>query len=117
MASSTDMPDRHYLEKRSPTQIGEILKGVVRGRRLHLRSRYAELFETWNEVVGQEAKEHTRVQGFQAGVLHVRVDAAPWLHELECFQKSKLIMALQQRVEAVYVRDIKFSLGNLSESE
>jgi hypothetical protein len=65
----------------------------------------------WQEAVGAEARDLTRVTDFRNGVLEVTVSSAALYQELVSFRKPGLLAELARRVQGVAVRDVRFRQG------
>jgi len=90
--------------------IGKILTEVIARRGL-ARLRQRQLWEqVWQEVVGPEVSEQTRIGSYRRGVLEILVNNSSLLQELAAFRKETLIEELRKRLSATAIRDVKFRL-------
>ncbi len=90
----------------------DILARYVDSAGLSKRSRYGELLTSWRAVLGPVA-DHTRLESVQKNVATFVVDSAPLLAELNNFRKLELLSHLQTEVHSVFIRDIRFRIGQV----
>jgi hypothetical protein len=65
---------------------------------LHKRVRQlGELARVWDDVVPEEFRDHTALEGFSRGTLTVLVDSAPHRYQLETLLRAGLLKLLTQR--------------------
>src|SRR6476619_2294027 len=72
--------------------------------RLHLEM-------AWRGIAGDEVARHTRLGALRRGVLEILVSESVLLHELSQFRKRALLHAMQERVGATRVLELRFRLG------
>lgn len=69
--------------KRSdPVPLGEALDGVIRDRGWSTEISVHSLLGRWASLVGPAVAEHSRPEGFAAGVVTVRTDSTAWASQL-----------------------------------
>ncbi len=97
--------------RKKAEQLTEILGRIV--PRLKPRHHRAQerLWKAWKLVVGEEKAEHTRVTGLRRGCLHVEVESSALLQELTAMDKADLKAAMQEKVEGLFLVDIKLKLA------
>jgi len=62
----------------------------------------------WEDTVGMEIAEKTRVVDLRGGTLVVEVDSAPLLGELSAYYREEIIQSLRQGDDFPNLRDIRF---------
>ena len=102
-------------------------KGVIRGRTIAVGSVMQEvlhsfegeasvagemIFNVWEEAVGSKISKHAQPQSFKGKVLHVSVDSSAWLFKLARFHGEEIKAAINQRLGAEAIEEIKFRLGS-----
>lgn len=89
----------------------EALGEVITGLKPRRTREQQKLFAAWQEIIGEEQAGHTRIKMLKRGQLHIEVDSAPLLHHLTARNKQELVKWLQQKVENVYISEIKLKLA------
>lgn len=90
--------------------LGEILKRILRRKRLHQKGKYGALSVAWEELVGEGVASRTRIGAFDEGELVVEVDSAALLHELNSFMKDQLLAGLRATDGGRDVAGLRFRL-------
>ena len=98
--------------RREPVRLGPVLRRFISAAGLDKPSALAELRVIWDELVGEELADHSRVEGLSRGVLRVEVDSAAHLAELKVLQQSGFIESLRRQFDARPIRSIRLKLGN-----
>lgn len=93
-----------------PKSLKEALGEVVTGLKPQRTRVQQRLYVAWQELVGEEQAGHTRIKMLKRGQLHIEVDSAPLLHHLTARNKEELVKGLQEKVENVYISEIKLKL-------
>ena len=106
------MSDRLARRGGDPAPVADVLARYLRSSGLNQKLRSPEIYQCWPEVAGPEAREHSRVVGFNNCILYVEVDSAPWLQLLAAFRKQELLRGLQDTLLTARVKDIKFRIGS-----
>ena len=117
------MPGREWRSqpntrpKRGVEPLGDVVGRFVRhvsGKRV----READQVEAaWRELVTDRVWSHSRPVGVRRGVLTIEVDNSVLLQELAAFQKELLVRGLRDRVQRVYIEDLRFRLGRARSSD
>jgi predicted nucleic acid-binding Zn ribbon protein len=94
-----------------PEALGTGLKRELKRSGLSWMMKHRELLLVWNEVIGPELGEKTRVTRWRDGVLTVEVDSAPLLQELDGFYKESLLESLRAAAPDLAWRDLRFRLA------
>jgi len=74
----------------------------------HLR--VFEVWNFWNEIVGEALARRAQPSGYRNGVLFITVAAHAWMQELQ-FMKRPLCERLNARLGSELIRDIDFVCG------
>lgn len=93
-----------------PRAVKEILPEVVLGLRPPRERALEKLQIAWREVAGAKEAGQSRVKQLKRGILLIEVDSAPMMHHLSGKDKEGLIKGLRERVERVYIKDIRTCL-------
>ena len=100
------MTDRQQRGSRVRGVLEDVLKRIDPDHRL----KAFEVWNFWNEIVGETVARRAQPSGFRNGVLFVTVSAHTWLQELQ-FMKHDLLERLNNRLGGPMVRDIYFVSG------
>jgi predicted nucleic acid-binding Zn ribbon protein len=89
----------------------ELLPKLMQQLGLSERLRENEVFEAWQQIVGDFIATHSAPVSLRDGVLFVRV-LQPALHyQFETISKPEILRKLKQRFSAKTIRDLRFRLG------
>ena len=99
-------------KKDSMTSLKDILHGLLSGSNLKFNPADAEIWEVWDEVVGQAIAEHAQPSNITKKKLRVHVAEPIWLQELE-FVADTIREKLNDRLGRTAVEKIIFRLGSL----
>jgi predicted nucleic acid-binding Zn ribbon protein len=72
----------------------------------------AKVRRAWLAAAGPEIAKKTRVETFERGVLTVAVASAAVKHHLSTFMAEQLLDDLQEHLDQVVVRRLKFKVGD-----
>ena len=100
-------PDK---ENRSFVHIGDVLRKMLKNRRLETDTSLIQVWDVWEEAVGEVIAENTRPAAFKGNLLIVNATSSSWLQQLR-FLKPEIIQKLNHFLGNVPVRDIKFKVG------
>jgi hypothetical protein len=78
--------------------------------------KHKDIVTIWNETVGEEIKEKTRIKGFRNGVLQIDVFSPVLKSELEQFYKDSLVDSIKQSNPETKIRKLKFFLAEKKEN-
>lgn len=98
------------MRHQTPSNVGETLRRVLQRIDPDKRLQAFDIWNFWDEEVGDAIARHAQPAGFRAGVLSVRVDGAAWMQELQ-FLKEGLRERLNRRLGDPLIRDIYFVSG------
>ena len=99
-------------KKESFTSIKDILKGILAGSNLKFNPADAEIWEIWDEVVGQAIAEQAQPSNITQKKLWVRVAEPIWLQELE-FVADTIKEKLNDKLGRKAIEKVIFRLGSL----
>lgn len=68
--------------KGDPTPLGEALDGLIKAQGWSTEVSVHSLLARWEQLVGRAVAEHSRPEGFAAGVVTVRTDSTAWASQL-----------------------------------
>jgi predicted nucleic acid-binding Zn ribbon protein len=97
--------------------LGDVLKKIMKRMRRVDRGKFSGLQRSWNELVGEQIGERTRVAGFREGELTIEVESSVLMHELNSFMKHELLAALQQTDKGRDVARLRFRLGPVNKQK
>ncbi len=64
----------------------------------------------WFEIVGDQAKQHTKPASLRKGVLTVLVDSSTWMHRM-ALEKRKVLKQLKSNFGKDKISGINFKIG------
>ena len=99
-------------KKDTMTPLKDILNGLLSGANLPFNPADAEIWDIWEEVVGQTIAEHARPSNIREKKLRVHVSEPIWLQELE-FVAETIKEKLNRKLGRNAVEKIIFRLGSL----
>lgn len=88
--------------------LADVLKRIDPEERLHA----FEVWNFWNDAVGNALARRAQPSGYRNGVLFVTVAAHAWMQELQ-FMKETLRERLNARLGSEMIRDISFVSGSV----
>ncbi len=96
--------------------LGVVLGGLAGSIWFKQQKHLGRIVLALRDTLPQGLLDHLAVDGFRRNTLHIRVDSAAHRYELEAV-KEQLLAELNVQVSGVFIRDIRFTLGQLEESE
>ena len=99
-------------KKDSMTSLKDILDGILSGAKLPFNPADAEIWNVWEEVVGQAIAGHARPSNIRKKILRVHVSESIWLQELE-FVAETIKEKLNKKLGRNAVEKIIFRLDSL----
>ncbi len=100
-----------------PEPIKEIIARLFISRGWGRRQGNLQLEQAWEESIGPDHAQKTRIVGFRRGILEVEVANSILLQELVHFHKRKLLEQLRQRLPGKQLKDLRFRTGGWKSSE
>lgn len=95
----------HFFEP-----VRQILERVLGNGPLAKKRALVEVWTAWPEAVGPRVSAHTTPMRLDRGVLTVRVDSAPWHHQLQ-FLEAEILSALQTSLPQRHIKSLRFLIG------
>lgn len=96
-------------KKREITDIRSLLSTIVKDKNWQQRLKMFDLFEFWNEAVGESVAGQARPYVIRGTVLWVNVTDSVWMQQLQ-LQKNDLINVINSRLADEKITDIRFRL-------
>jgi len=90
--------------------IGSVLRDVLKRLDPSEQLRAFEVWNFWNDVVGDALSRRAQPSSYRNGVLTVTVAAHAWMQELQ-FMKDSLRQRLNERLGGELIRDVCFVSG------
>ena len=97
---------------REPQRVGSILERALKKMSLDGKLKEQEIWNVWNRVTGEHVARHAQPDFMRNGILFVRVSTSSWMHQLS-YMSQGIMEALNQRLGAPIVREIRFKLGDI----
>lgn len=94
-------------------KLGNVLQGILKKHNIVIDSEEQRLLEIWHKAVGTQISAHTRPDKLKRNTLFVKVSSSAWLHQLHIL-KSEIIKIINRLVEKELIRDIHFTIGEVS---
>lgn len=92
--------------------LGIVLGGLVGSIWFKQQKHLGRVVQALREVLPTELADHIAIEGLRRNTLHLRVDSAAHRYELEMI-KETLLESLNEQVNGLFIRDIRFTLGAL----
>ena len=110
MARFKQKRQRKRDAKLGPSAAAEALAGVLNRYGAAREIREHRILIHWQKIVGPRVAAHTTPDALNKGVLWVRVDSSPWMHQLS-FLKADILAKANELCGEELVSDIRFHLG------
>jgi predicted nucleic acid-binding Zn ribbon protein len=107
-------PTRKKMAK--PDLLGNVLEGVLKASNMKTDLSLHKLWRQWAELVGPTIADNARPAAIKGKLLLVNVSSAPWMQQLQ-FLKNELIEKLNTALGKNAVRDIRFQIGPVQNTE
>ena len=104
------MSSRSRRGRGFPTKLAGILGSVLETRHLKKRIEDCEVFEIWDDVVGENISIRTAPLAFRKGCLKITVSDHGWLQQLQ-FMKEEIKEKLNKKLGRDLVESIYFQIG------
>ena len=85
-----------------------LLKSIRTGSDAQL----VEVWELWDDVVGETIAKNARPAAFKGKLLLVEVSSSTWMHQLQ-FLKADIIEKINDAFGKEMVDEIKFKIGSM----
>ena len=90
--------------------LGDILPNVMKTFRHSPDEQLLQVFEIWNQIVGESVSQNAQPSAFKGRLLLVEVNSSVWMHQLQ-FLKEDIIRKINETMGEEVVEDIKFKIG------
>jgi predicted nucleic acid-binding Zn ribbon protein len=97
-------------QNRDIAHIGDILSGVLKTCRRDCDADLSQVWDLWDDAVGDAIAKNARPEAFKGKLLLVRVNSSPWMHHLQ-FLRKDIIKKINAALGKELVQDIKFKIG------
>ena len=87
---------------RRPDKLGEAIVSYLGGKHRKLEAN-ASVVDVWLEILPERFYDHCELTGMERGVLHLKADSGPYMHELQV-SSGMLLEQLQQRCPRAGIR-------------
>ena len=92
--------------------IGSIIPGLLRNCRRQPDAGLTQIWDLWENIVGEMLAENARPAAFKGKLVLVHVESSVWIHHLQ-FLKPDLIQKINAALGKPMVEDIRFKVGPL----
>lgn len=93
--------------------IGNIINSVLKTCRSDCHEELSEVWNLWDNAVGDVIAQNARPKAFKGSLLLVHVNSTPWMHQLQ-FLKKDIIKKINTALGKDLVKDIIFKIGPVS---
>ena len=103
------------MERKNQTKfvhIGSVLGEVLKKCRRETDVALVQVWQIWDEMVGNVIAQNARPAAFKGRLLLVHVSSSTWTHQLQ-FLKKEIIAKLNQALGQHLIEDLKFKIGPL----
>ena len=101
---------RSRRRRSQPTQVGEMVGGVLGDLGLEGAARAFQIAERWEEALGPEIARHSQPVALRDGTLEVWVTSSVWCQQLQ-LQTPELLAALSAVLSDAAPTALRFRLG------
>lgn len=92
--------------------VGSVIDKLLRSGIRRQDTPLLQVWELWEQAVGQIIAENARPAAIKGNILLVHVNSSPWLHQLS-FLKKDILVRINRELGRDLVGDIKFKIGPL----
>jgi predicted nucleic acid-binding Zn ribbon protein len=92
---------------KSPQPLETVLDSLIQNLGLGNKIQQYQIFELWNDIVGEQVARVTSVERIDNGVVTIKVAAAPWRTEL-VFRKQEILEKIHHAMNSTLITDIRF---------
>jgi predicted nucleic acid-binding Zn ribbon protein len=103
---------RKGRRKSQPTQVKNLVLGVLGDLGLAAAARSYRVGERWEEAVGPQIARHCRPVALRSGVLEALVDSSVWCQELQ-LQAPQILASLREVLGDEAPTGVRFRVGTL----
>ncbi len=98
--------------RRNPQRVGAILQKTLREMSLDRKLKEHEIWNVWNNVVGEHVSRHAQPDFMKNKILFVKVSSSPWMQQLH-YMGMGIVEALNKRLGTHIIEEIRFKLGEV----
>jgi len=103
----------HQRQKqKEPVSLSTVLPDIVKSIRSGSDAQLLQVWELWDDVVGETISKNARPAACKGKLLLVEVSSSTWMHQLQ-FLKSDIIAKINLAFGHEAVEEIKFKIGTL----
>jgi len=102
-------PQKH---QKNFEHIGSIIADVLKTFRRESAGELVQVWQVWDEIVGDVIADNARPAAFKGKILLVHVSSSTWIHQLQ-FLKKEMIAKLNHALGKASIDDLKFKIGPL----
>jgi predicted nucleic acid-binding Zn ribbon protein len=92
--------------------LGSVLPNLLKSIRTGSDAQLVEVWELWDDVVGETIAKNARPAAFKGKLLLVEVSSSTWMHQLQ-FLKADIIEKINDAFGKEMVDEIKFKIGSM----
>ena len=92
--------------------LGSVLPNLLKSIRTGSDAQLVEVWELWDDVVGETIAKNARPAAFKGKLLLVEVSSSTWMHQLQ-FLKADIIEKINDAFGKEMVDEIKFKIGTI----
>ena len=96
----------------NPTQLGRLLKSIVRRKGIAEESAHQKLNDIWKKTAGDRVAARSHVRRLRAGILEISVTNGAILEELTCYLQHELLPLVQELHPNPEIKSLKFIKSN-----
>ena len=95
--------------------MGTIINKLTQQLGIKNRLEKKNLWQLWDDEVGERIKTHTQVIGLNGDTLAVKVDSAAWMYQLVLL-KPEIVEKINRRLGKTLINNIHFKIGKLDKN-
>jgi predicted nucleic acid-binding Zn ribbon protein len=105
------MKNKRNRKNKEFVPLGSVLPNVMGTLRTGGDERLLQVWELWDDAVGEMIAYNAQPLAFKGKLLLVEVNSSAWLHELQ-FLKDDMIRNLNNALGRELISEIKFKIGS-----
>ncbi|UCD72234.1 MAG: DUF721 domain-containing protein [Syntrophobacterales bacterium] len=98
--------------RRNPQRVGAVLEKTLKKMSLEGKLKEHEIWNVWNNVVGEHVFHHAQPEHMRNKILFVKVSSSAWMQQLY-YMSKEIVVALNKRLGAHVIEEIRFKLGEI----
>ena len=92
--------------------ISDILESALGKYRPARDTRMTQIWDVWDDAVGQPIALNAKPDSFKDGTLMVTVSSSSWIHQLK-FLEKEMILTINRQLEHTAIKQIRFKIGKI----